>query len=406
MSDGFLIIIGAGTEQEKVYKVAQEMGLNIVATDINPEAHCLQFCDKYVQVSTRDHSKTLKALIDAKVTNPIGVITLANDVPLTVATVAKYYGLPSMTIETAMNFASKIRMKHKFENADVPTARYKVVESYSEACKFMETLQVPSYILKPDDGRGSLGVRYFCQNDFSENLFDEVYQIASQKAIIIEEFIDGIQISSESYLKDGGLVTPALAERDYSKLNDTQPIVLEDGGTIPAKLTKKMVKEIDRIILLAANSLGLKEGTIKGDLVVRDSHVYVIEMAGRLSGGWFASDQIPAATGVDLIKAQLLFCLGLKFDLETLRPNKNLSTTIKYIWPPFGRIKSIHGLKEVQKDPRCIKSGLFFSENDIYQKKEKHGDRFGYVITIGENYEQSYKAALEIVSRIEVNFYD
>jgi biotin carboxylase len=406
MSEPYFIIIGAGTEQEKIYHLAKEMGLKILSTDINPQAHCVQFSDKFVMASTRNPEQTIDALKAININNPIGVITLANDVPLTVARVAEHYGLPAMSPRTAENFASKMLMKQAFQKAGVPTPRYKVVESYEEARHFVENVNVTAYIIKPNDGRGSLGVRYFERDVFTLALFDEVSAIANGAAILIEEFIVGMQISSESYLRENEIFTPALAERNYEKLQETKPIVLEDGGTIPPILASGMEDKIDEVILQAANSLGLEEGTIKGDLVVRDGQIYVIEMAGRLSGGWFASDQIPAASGVDLVKAQLLYALGREVERKSLEPTKNLSTTIRYVWPPFGRIKNITGLTEIQEDERCIKAGIFFSKNDVFVNKEKHSDRFGYVIALGKNRKQSLHAAEELVKKIKVEYYD
>ncbi len=41
---------------------------------------------------------------------------------------------------------------------------------------------------------------------------------------------------------------------------------------------------------------GLKNGIIKGDVVLsKDKKPYIIEVACRLSGGWFSSHQIPDA---------------------------------------------------------------------------------------------------------------
>lgn len=406
MSNSYLIIIGAGIEQEKIYHLAKQMNLRVLATDINPKAHCVQFAEKFIQASTRDPEQTIDALKTANVAKPVGVITLANDVPMTVSRVAEHFGLPAMPVEAAEKFASKSLMKRAFIKAGILTARYKVVGSYDDACQFLRDVNVPSYIIKPNDGRGSLGVRFFDRDEFSLVLFDEVHRIANGAKIIIEEFIDGMQISSESYLRQNEIFTPALAERNYEKLSETKPIVLEDGGTIPPKLSPDIQFKIDDVILRAAHALGLKEGTIKGDLVIRDGQVYVIEMAGRLSGGWFASDQIPAATGVDLVQAQLLYATGQVVDHQSLLPTKRLSTTIKYIWPDFGRIKKITGLKSILNDYRCIKAGIFYSPGDLYAKKEKHSDRFGYVIALGESSVQSRAAAEELIQKLEIEYHD
>jgi hypothetical protein len=52
------------------------------------------------------------------------------------------------------------------------------------------------------------------------------------------------------------------------------------------------------------------EGDIKGDIVVHKGEPYVIELAARLSGGFFCTREIPLNTGVDFIGAAIKIALG------------------------------------------------------------------------------------------------
>ena len=56
--------------------------------------------------------------------------------------------------------------------------------------------------------------------------------------------------------------------------------------------------------------MGVTEGTVKGDIVVHDGEPYVIELAARLSGGFFCTREIPLNTGVDFIGAAIKVALG------------------------------------------------------------------------------------------------
>ena len=63
--------------------------------------------------------------------------------------------------------------------------------------------------------------------------------------------------------------------------------MIEDGGSMPAKITDLEKENIDLELVKAAAALKLKNGTIKGDIVIdKNNKVFVIEVATRLSGGF------------------------------------------------------------------------------------------------------------------------
>ncbi len=59
-----LLLIGAGREQIPGIKLAREMGLRVVATDMNPQAPGFQFADDHLIVSTYDVEKTVAAALE------------------------------------------------------------------------------------------------------------------------------------------------------------------------------------------------------------------------------------------------------------------------------------------------------------------------------------------------------
>ena len=85
-----LLIIGGGIEQVPAYKAAKKRGLTVVGTDRDADAPGLKLADHVIQASTRDVNKTVEKVERSSKTHKIdGVMTIANDVPYTVACVAK-----------------------------------------------------------------------------------------------------------------------------------------------------------------------------------------------------------------------------------------------------------------------------------------------------------------------------
>ena len=124
MIDGnkVLLIIGAGREQIKAYEIAKKLGLAIVATDINPNAPAFQLADFRLICSTRDPADTLNKVMDfSKKITIDGVITIANDVPITVAKISEALKIPGISVDSAESACNKILMKNQFIKNDVNT---------------------------------------------------------------------------------------------------------------------------------------------------------------------------------------------------------------------------------------------------------------------------------------------
>ena len=90
-----IVIIGAGIEQLYAYELAKKNGYYVVATDNNPDAPSVKHADYFIFASTRNPKETLESLkaYCKKYGNIDGIMTIANDVPYTVALVADYFKL-------------------------------------------------------------------------------------------------------------------------------------------------------------------------------------------------------------------------------------------------------------------------------------------------------------------------
>lgn len=398
-----LLIIGGGEEQIPAYQLAKSKGLEVVGTDININAPASVFADHFLKASTRDIDETLNCVKEFNAIHKInGVMTIANDVPMTVATVAEELNLNSISTYSAALSTNKLEMKKKFLDHGVPCPNYHEINNLSELQEVIKSSE-NTFVLKPIDGCGARGVLVLSRNDDIEAIFNNSKSFTASSKLLLEEYIEGLQISSESFLINGRAYTPALAERNYSRLTDFLPNIIEDGGTIPPPVTEEVHKEINLIIEIAAKSIGVSDGVIKGDIVIdKAGNIKIIEIATRLSGGWFCSHQIPAATGVDLVDINIDYALGLEIDPKRLRPSKNLSTSIRYFFSQEGTIKHIDGIEDLKKARGLLKYDFFRATGDYQPKINKHSDRLGYVICIGNNRSESLGNALHAISLINV----
>lgn len=398
-----LLIVGAGTEQIPAYQKARERGFTVIASDMNESAPAVQYADGFIHASTRDPMETsLRAEEFHKKHKIDGVMTIANDVPLTVAKVAERLGLKSISVKAAEAASDKILMKTLFQKNKVACPWFSSVDSVEEFKKIVFSKQ-SDFVIKPIDGRGARGVLLVNQQSDLDWAFQESRRWGDSGKLMIEEFIPGLQLSTESFMMGGRCYTAAMAERNYSRLNQFRPYIIEDGGTIPAVISEDLAAKIDRLIESGAKAMGITDGIVKGDLVINpNGEPMIIELAARLSGGWFATHQIPFATGIDLTNVAISFALGLPIQEADLKPSKNESTCIRYWFPEPGTIQEISGEENLKNMKSLLAYGLFRKVGDQQPEVKMHPDRFGYVIATGKTREESLANANQALECLKI----
>ena len=401
-----LAIIGAGVEQVYAYKLAAQLGVETVGTDINPEAPAFKYADHRLIASTRDAQATFDALNNFHQKKPIhGVMTVANDVPYTVAYSATQLGLPSISTDTAKLATDKLAMKQVFQKKGVRVPEFLEIKSLEELESVFEKWG-RQLIIKPTDGRGARGVLLVDDTVDLSWAYEHALSYAQAKKVMVERYISGPQISTEGFVLDGDCVTVACSDRNYSKLLDYKPYIIEDGGTMPSALPQNTLDIIHGELKKAADALGLENGPIKGDVVLdEDGRVYIIEIATRLSGGYFCTDQIPLATGVDLVKLTMDFALGNSIKAEALLPQSRQFVAIRYWFPKVGTLLSQPKLRDIQSEDSVYLTELHHKDLSQFAQIQKHPDRLGFVITTDQDsYQNAAKKADDVIQKYQSQF--
>jgi len=403
MDKKLLLIIGAGIEQIKAYQLAKKMGLLVAGTDINSNAPGFKFADYKIKASTRDISETVKAVkkFHQSVHQNNGIMTLANDVPLTVASIAKELGLPGISIRSARLASDKILMKDKFKKDGILIPPYKQIFNSKDLFKAAKAWRYP-LVIKPADSRGARGVLRITKKVDHEWAFNYSLNESASGKVLVEKFIGGLQISAESFVYKGVCHTVAWSERNYEFMDKFAPYIIENGGILPANLNKSQLSAIKITMQKCADSMNIKNGSIKGDLVMTSEGPVVIEVAARLSGGFFCTDQIPKAVGVDLVKQTIKISLGMKIDVSELEPKNLCALGIRYFFPKPGKITKIEGFDQLKRYDWVFKKLLFKKVGEIIEPYTDHTKRVGLVITVGKNREEANRRAVMAVNSVTI----
>ena len=401
MSRRTLLVIGAGPEQVPVIQQAKMMGLYVVASDINPQAEGFRYANDYFLASTYDANQTVKEafVFNRKRRRINGVMTAASDIPLTVAQVAAALGLPGNSIETATIAQDKLLMKDHFKKNGVPIPWYSKVRNKGDIKKIATDKGFP-LVIKPVDSRGARGVLLLIENVDLEWAYNESRKNSPTDRVMVEEFLVGPQVSTESFLYDGFSVTPGIADRNYRDLKKSIPYIIENGGELPSNLPEIEQVSIKKTAELAASVLGIKRNSAKGDMVLTKEGPKVIEIAARLSGGYFSTHEIPHNSGVDLVEAVIKVSLGERIELEKLIPKYKNFMVQRYFFPKPGIIKSIEGVENVKSLPFLILFRIYVKPGDTIKKIENHAERAGVFTVVGETRTEAFERSKKIMNSI------
>lgn len=397
-----IMIIGAAQEHCLGIQTAQRLGLKVFATDGNKDSVGFGISDSFEVASTYDEIATLAAARKhiANGGRIDGVMTLASDVPYTVAFVAHSLGLPGISLDSARNASEKVLMKERFRERAIPMPLFQEVNNYEQLDDFAERVGLP-VVVKPVDSRGARGVQLIRETERLSSAYAEARKCSPTKRVMVEQYLPGPQLSTEGIVLDGVAWIPAIFDRNYEHLDRFAPFIVENGGEMPSRYSDQYWDKVHEVMRDAALALGIKTGFIKGDLVIHEGQVKVIELAARMSGGFFGTVATPASCGVSLMGANIRLALGDKIDAGEMIHKWERGAAIRFSFPPEGIVRSFRGWDKVPQNAACRYAHIFVKPGDRIPPMTNHPSRPAVVVTEGETREQAVISAVELMNQLQ-----
>ena len=325
-----VFMLGAGFMQGVAIRAARALGCTVVAADGNPSAVCAADADEFVHIDLKDTAR----LIDyARYLQQNGgldaVFTAATDFSAAVAAIAAACGLRGHTLEAALNATDKVRMRECFCKAGVPSPAFielaaadlaaSAVAVENSRCSDTDTAVTNALkrrlgelagcfplVIKPVDNMGARGCSLVKNLSELRKAAATALQYSRSGRVIVEEYIEGSEFSIEGLVFGGRLYITALADRHIF----FPPYFIEMGHTIPSECSQEIADEVISVFERGVHALGLTDGAVKGDILVRNGKAFVGEIAARLSGGYMSGWTVPYSCGLDITSAALTLALG------------------------------------------------------------------------------------------------
>lgn len=403
-----LLILGASSDQLCMIKKASALGLGTVVLDADICAPGFKLADYSAPIDFSNVPQVIKfcrTLMDRGV-DISGVSTMGSDVPHLLSKIASYFGWYAPTEEAALLTTNKFLMKQRLVAQGIPVPRFSLVGSPDEVVPLWRYWECDSIVIKPTDRAGSRGVHIIDDESAIAEAYENAQIVSLNGEVLVEEFIAGRQISTESFLLPGFQATPGFADRVYEGMSAFWPNVMENGGWIPSSLCDDRKSEVSKLVETAARALGIESGVAKGDVVICPKRgPMIIEIAARLSGGDFAESLVPISTGIDYVSELIKLAVGLPVDISKLTSGKNRKKVVanRYFFPKSGLFLGCEGLDWLSAHPRCEKVEIFWEVGDQVGPIKSHSDRAGVFVITGDTRDEVQELICEAYRKVKFN---
>lgn len=402
-----LLILGAGVDQLPGIQKAKDMECYTITLDGNPNAVGKQISDEFYSVNIKDFQAIKSFLENYDIEKIDGVIAYGVDIPTIIAKTADYIGV-NYTIPTKSAIISEDKYESKvlMEENNISIPKFKLVEDIENIYIFAEKNGFP-LIIKPVDNSASRGITFINNVTEIEKAYYYALEFSKNKKIIVESYLSGNQISSETLVIDGEIFHLGFLDRNYDKNEMFYPNIIEDGGDMPSVYIKNThIKQLTKFYEVIAKKLDIKNGVIKGDLVIHDGQLYIIEFALRLSGGNFSTICIPNSSHHDIIKYATMIHLNLPIDkIELNNEKKNDFISMRYKFLEESNIKPNQKVKDILSKAsidNIIYTNIHYGKGSVIpDKTTDHSKRLGFVIAKGNSRKDAILNANNYLKELE-----
>lgn len=387
-----LMIVGASILQLPAILQAKRMGMEVAVADFNPQAVGIPYADRYYNCSTIDERGLLEAVRDYC---PDGIMTMATDMPMrAIAYVCEQTGLRGIDARCARNCTDKAVMIRCFESFGVPAPRYAEIASKQNLERLANDLPYPC-ILKPADNSGSRGV--YLARDAADALQHYAYTQASSRngVILAEEFMQGREISVETFVCDGKAVVLQITDKQTSGA----PHFVETGHSQPSTLARETQDRVREIAQQACDAVGLTNGPAHIEMMVTSEGPKLVEMGARMGGDCITSHLVPLSTGIDMIEATIRQCVGEAVDLE---PKYEKASAIVFLSAAEGVIREIRGVDDAKRADGVRAVEFFKQIGDRAVSVHSSADRVGYVVAQADTPQRAMQICELAAKKIQI----
>lgn len=389
------LVLAGGFPQIALILELKGRGYTVLLADYLENPVAKPYADEFYRISTLD-VEGIKALAAAQSVDL--VITACTDQALlTVAKVSEELGLPCyIDYETALRVTNKFYMKQTFRDNGIPSAKYFTADKLDES--LVRDLRYPC-IVKPVDCNSSKGVaKVYCPDEL-EAAFALAVKYSRTDTAIVEEYIEGREITVDVQVKDGCTHVLSMAYSD--KIPDEDKFVIW-RTRYPISESEAVISCIEDTAQRIADAFGLRDSLMLIQLICDGENIFVLEFSARTGGG-VKHQLIKKVSGFDVIGAVVDLSLGKSPEVE-IRPPETKYITNVFIYCNEGVFDRALGFEELKERGIITEYFIFKRRGTVMGGAASSGDRVGGFTVQGDSLgelKRKYGEALEEIGILD-----
>lgn len=367
-----ICILGIGNAQVDAIKYCKENGFKVYACSYNDIGPGKELVDEFKIIDIKD-VEGIKNYV--KENNIDAVYSVGSDIAMpTACKVSEELNLPHfVSHETAKICQNKYEMRKVLGKGFIGNVDFKLIKNRDEIGGWNK---YPS-ILKPVDGQGQRGVRLINNEKEFFEYFDDSLSYSTRKELIIEEYIDGPEISVNAFAVNGKVVFALVSDRIVF---DEFPGGIIKEHVIPTSFcnNEEEIKAQD-VAKYVMNKLGILNGPAYFQMKIANGQPKLIEVTPRLDGChmW---NLIKHYCGVDLLSTTLEYLFNNSSDiievLDKVELSRRKDMTLKFLCEETG--KCYDRSKYDIRDTEYLK--WYYEQGEKVNKINGYMEKGGYII--------------------------
>lgn len=327
-----LILLGVGGRAYREYSLAvAAQKADVVLLDPAETSWQLPYLAAS-QVVDRDD--LARAVAQASAHRPgggarLGILTWDEPMVELAARTSEQLGVPGIGADAAATCRDKLRARRALASAGIPSAAFYEVSDESDLAAAAAALGFP-VIVKPRGLAGSTGVEVARSPadlpSAYRNAVAARYPGLAELGVIVEEYLDGDEVSADCVVRQGELAFVSVARKRLG----FWPHFEEVGHLVSPWEAEPWARGLRDMLAVTHRAVGVRDGVTHAELRLTGAGPRLVELNARL-GGDFIPMLGQVATGVDLVAAAVDVALGRP---PHLSPDRCRCAEVAFAYPP------------------------------------------------------------------------
>ncbi|HXG05290.1 MAG TPA: ATP-grasp domain-containing protein [Candidatus Binatia bacterium] len=340
---------------EAFVEAAHKLGVDLVCASEEPSTLEALAPDSLLTLDFADLEGSVRRVAAWSRDRPLDAVVGVDDLTAAAAAaIAERLGLKTSRAAAVAAARNKLELRRHLAAAGLPVPRFRRLALDEDPRRTAAEVRYPC-VLKPLALSASRGV---IRADTPEQFLAAFHRIGAllrrpdvpahgdaARALLVEDYIPGIEVALEGLLVRGTLEVLAL----FDKPDPLEgPYFEETIYVTPSRLPGTHQAAVAEATERAAHALGLEEGPVHAELRLNEQGVWVIELAARSIGG-LCSRTLRFGTGMTLEELILRHALG--WELPSLAREGRAAGVMMIPVPRAGRLVAVRGQAEAAAVP-------------------------------------------------------